>query len=560
MERKSITGLILIVLLTLGYFWYQSYEASKHPLPKRGAGIDTSRVTALAPEVAEPETRAIGVLPVIRRPESTTPLESLVVETPLYRAIFENYGARLTSFTLKKYHYKSGGNIELVPQENQPSLALVFPHQSFDFNQQVFGLSTRSITLKPTPGQEDKAQTARFALVARGDSLLTLELTFHANSYLIDCGIRTAGVPKFAAGKEYRLGWLCGLEPTEKNRGEDLGFFSGMALQGSEYAESKKFVNDRLSEASGGETKWVATRSKYFGVAIIARSRPGTGYYADGTITHRKVGATDSPEKRIAVQIGIDVAPSGVINDSFDLYLGPLDYGQLRRCQVGLENMIGLGWQIIKPFSIAILWCFEMVHKVLPVYWIIIILFTGVIKLLTFPLTRKSTKAMQRMGEMQPKLAALKERYKGDPKRLNQETMKLYKEAGVNPFSGCLPMILQLPLWWALFNVFRTTIQLRGAPFLWIPDLSQPDTFPTEFIAILPVVMALTMFWQQKLTVKDPKQKMLVYLMPLIFFFFFKSFPAGLVLYWTVFNLLSIVEIYLTRRQMTPVPTTVPAK
>ena len=145
-----------------------------------------------------------------------------------------------------------------------------------------------------------------------------------------------------------------------------------------------------------------------------------------------------------------------------------------------------------------------------------------------------------KMQELQPKLAQLKERYKKEPARLNQETMKLYKQAGVNPLGGCLPLIFQMPIFYALFVVFRSTIELRGAKFaFWLSDLSQKDPY-----YVLPIIMAGTMFWQQKITIKDPKQAMLVYFMPILFFFFFYNFPAGLTLYWTVFNILSLVETY----------------
>jgi len=144
------------------------------------------------------------------------------------------------------------------------------------------------------------------------------------------------------------------------------------------------------------------------------------------------------------------------------------------------------------------------------------------------------------MQELQPKLAALKEKHKKEPARLNQETMKLYKQSGVNPLGGCLPLLFQMPVFYALFVVFRSTIELRGAKFiLWLTDLSQMDPY-----YVLPVVMAATMFWQQKITIKDPKQAMLVYFMPVLFFFFFFKFPAGLTLYWTMFNILSLIETY----------------
>ena len=149
----------------------------------------------------------------------------------------------------------------------------------------------------------------------------------------------------------------------------------------------------------------------------------------------------------------------------------------------------------------------------------------------------------------------LKEKYKKDPKKLNEETLKLYREIGFNPFAGCLPLLLQFPLFMALYAVLSTAIELRQAPFVfWISDLSAADRF-----MILPILMTVLMFWQQKLTIRDPKQKMMVYLLPAIFFFFFFQMPSGLVLYWTLFNLFSVLEQYWVKKQLAPPAPVTPA-
>jgi len=174
------------------------------------------------------------------------------------------------------------------------------------------------------------------------------------------------------------------------------------------------------------------------------------------------------------------------------------------------------------------------------------------IKIIVHPLTRKSYVSMQKMQTLQPKLNELKEKYGKDPQRLNKETMKLYKESGINPLSGCLPTLLQLPLLWAIFIVFRNTIELRDAAFIWwIKDLSAPDTilklpfsipFYGDLVNILPLFMGVTMFIQQKMTMKDPKQKAMIYFMPIFLTLLFNSFPSGLNLYYALFNLFSILQ------------------
>ena len=194
---------------------------------------------------------------------------------------------------------------------------------------------------------------------------------------------------------------------------------------------------------------------------------------------------------------------------------------------------------------------FVATYDFVPNYGVVIILLAIAIKILVYPLTHKSYESMAKMQQLQPKMAALKEKYKNDNQRLSRETMKLYKEEGVNPLGGCLPMLLQMPVFFALYSVFNSTIELRQAPFfLWITDLSKPDVLPLGGfdLHVLPLLMAGSMFVQQKMTMKDPKQAMLVYMMPAFMIFIFWSISSGLVLYWTMFNVLSVGQQHLINR------------
>ena len=167
-----------------------------------------------------------------------------------------------------------------------------------------------------------------------------------------------------------------------------------------------------------------------------------------------------------------------------------------------------------------------------------IIVLSLVVKILLFPLTHKSMKATQGMALLQPKMESLKEKYKNDSTKLNQEMMKLYREAGVNPLGGCLPLLLQMPILIALYTIFSSTIELRDAPFVgWIQDLSLRDQY-----YVLPILMAGTMLIQSKMTMKDPRQAMFVYIMPAVLFFIMMNLPSGLILYWTMINILTIVQ------------------
>ena len=213
------------------------------------------------------------------------------------------------------------------------------------------------------------------------------------------------------------------------------------------------------------------------------------------------------------------------------------------------------GWSFIRPISKAVLFSLKKMHDYIPNYGVVLILFSLLVKILVFPLTKKSYQSTSAMQEIQPEINKLREKYKSNPQKLNQATMQLYKNKGVNPLGGCLPMLLQMPLLFALFQVFRTTIELRNEPFIWwIKDLSSPDvivnlpfTIPLygSHIAFLPILMGLSTYAQQKMMsggIQQPQQKLMQNFMLVFFFLIFNNFPSGLNLYYTLFNILTIAQ------------------
>ena len=239
----------------------------------------------------------------------------------------------------------------------------------------------------------------------------------------------------------------------------------------------------------------------------------------------------------------------------FSLYLGPLEYEKIKDLGVGLDRVMDFGWAFIRPSSKGVLFALKSMHEYIPNYGFVLIVFSFLVKILVYPLTKKSYQSTAAMQVLQPEISALKEKYKNNSQKLNQATMKLYKERGVNPLGGCLPMLLQRPLLFALFVVFRTTIELRSEPFVWwIKDLSSPDAiFDLPFtvpvygsqVAVLPVFMVVSMFIQQKMMSaarQQPQQKTMQYFMTGFFFLIFNSFPSGLNLYYTLFNILTIAQ------------------
>jgi YidC/Oxa1 family membrane protein insertase len=243
------------------------------------------------------------------------------------------------------------------------------------------------------------------------------------------------------------------------------------------------------------------------------------------------------------------------------VYIGPVDYDLLKvygdkfTAIVDFGSFFGLKF-IVRPIAeYVLLPLFNFLHTFIPNYGFVIIVFSLIIKFVLYPLTKTSYQSMKKMQLLQPKIAELKEKYKDDSQKLNKETMKLYSTYGVNPAGGCLPLLLQMPIFIALWGLFKTAIELRQQPFmLWMKDLSTPDVianlpfklplFGIDQISGLALLMGVTTFVQQKMSVKDPKQAGLVYIMPVMLTIMFMSFPSGLNLYYFMFNVFSIAQQY----------------
>ena len=308
---------------------------------------------------------------------------------------------------------------------------------------------------------------------------------------------------------------------------------------------------------------WVSTKNKFF-TQILSPEKP--------IATMSILSKRDMDEKGILpTNIGatLDFRPEVVDSGSdyelnYTYYIGPKQYSILKAAGNNMEGVMEfetvgafsfMNW-LMEPSRKALLWTLNLFHGIVRNYGVAIILLTLLIRILFWPLTHKSTESMKRMQEIQPEIKALQAKHKDNPQKIQQETMKLYKEKKVNPMGGCLPMFVQIPVFIALFTVLRNAIELRYASFLWIADLSAPENLfmgKIPFVGslnILPILMSLSMIWQQKLSSpgaaatpeQQQQQKMMMFMMPIMMLFFFYSMPSGLVLYWTTSNLLMIAQ------------------
>ncbi len=435
------------------------------------------------------------------------------------------------------------GWVELIPYGER---VLSFDLPGLDLRNSPFMIERRSLS--------DGERVSLVYELPSGQSL-TEELTFKNGSYLIQ--LRLVG----GEFDSFRLNWGGGLAVTEENSKDDLGYASAVALVGKEFHKEnllklKQMEREKGGLAERGRVNWVGLRTKYFLACLIPQEPDETeGFEGEllpsvPRISERRAAFGCMPGRVGEGRISVTLSTRG---RDLSVYTGPLDYDTLRGMEIGLEKVVDLGWGWISPISRGILALFKAIYRVVPNYGVVIITFSCLMMVVFFPLTRRSLHQMQQMQRLQPKVEALRKKLQKEPQKMNVEMMKLYREHRVNPLGGCLPLIFQMPVFFALFSVLRSTIELRRAGFvLWIDDLSMPDTlcYVGDFaVHVLPVLMLASMMVQQRFTVMDPRQKAMTYMMPIMFTFIFWNFPAGLVLYWLSYNILSTIQHWLIRRR-----------
>jgi YidC/Oxa1 family membrane protein insertase len=340
-----------------------------------------------------------------------------------------------------------------------------------------------------------------------------------------------------------------GLPTNEKDSDEDfkqLAIVTNGQAGGIESVLFDKIAPAEVITAAGGPFHWVAVKNKYFLVAYVA---PEEGPLFGGLI------ATGRQEEHSAITLTSLPVPAGSDGFEFGAYIGPQVYSRLEAVGQDLEGVNPYGWKwlrpIIRPLVGIVMLILGWMHETLNLaYGWVLILFGVMMRVVLFPLYQKSMRAQMSQMQVQPLMKELKEKYGDDPQKMQTETMKLYKEHGVNPLAGCLPMMVPMPILFTLFFVFQGTIEFRGVPFLWLPDLSLKDPY-----YIIPLLMGVSMFllsWigQRGMDQDNPQMKMMVYVLPVVFTVMFAGFPSGLNLYYTTSNIASLPQqLYLSKER-----------
>lgn len=585
MNRDTIIAFLLIgiILIFTQTSYYKKMVMPKSQSSQQGRTVEDTLRRVNKPVVpAEKKTRSINETKPIKSKEvpvakkENLQLNKLLpktaigekekiirVETPLYEAKISSAGATISSWKLKKYKSFNGKPLQLISAGGYDDLGLLFfaNNDTVDFGNINYSLEIQKSNQADSlvvVDERNPIATVVARLSLKNGQEIVKKFIFYKDKYNIDFVVNLKGFDSWVANNSYYVTWKSGLNPTEKRLRDDAGYSKVYSMLGKELDEFSIGNKPQYKKKKIiGSALWAAVRTKYFTSAIISKGKRGRGIIIEGRGI--PVGKKDII-KRFSTTIEMPLNSGTVTNDTFTVYIGPLEYNTVRKLGVKLDKVImSSGWyeRLFRPFSIAILVSFKFLHKFIPNFGWVIVVFSFLIKIVVYPLTHKSYVSMKKMQLVQPLMAEIKEKYKNDPQRMNKETMKLYKEYGVNPMGGCLPTLLQMPLLVGLFIVFRSTIELRGAPFLlWIKDLSMPDTIASlpftipmygNTINVLPIVMGFTMYFQQKMTTQDPKQKSLTYLMPIFFVLLFNSFPSGLNLYYTLFNILTIAQQYFVK-------------
>jgi len=545
MEKRMILAIALSLAVLLGYQYFTSAPPPPPgavPGKENAAPVPATPGKSGAPAATAPAAGGLA-------PKIAASVRTISVKTPLYTAILTTEGGAVSSFLLNAYKDAPGpgGKPLDIVGGKKPSLSPL----SLYLDEDRPPLPSPPVFASDAPAViAVKAGENRSVLLmweSTAGVRLTREYVFHGDKYEFEVRVQAAN------GSREAVAVRPGLELAQVYEGELAGdsyTFAGVVVDPGKGGLKRYDLKDiSKGKVEKGPAKWVAADAKYFSWIVLPER--------EWTVTRAAmIGETGA---RVALaDTAATLQPGDMVRSGAKVFAGPKRTGLLESAGKGTEELIDYGWFAIVAKPLVFL--MKASNRVTGNYGIDIILLTILIKILFYPLTQKSMSSMRKMQELGPILKTLKEKYKGDAQRLNQETMNLYKTYKINPLSGCLPMLAQIPVFIALYKALLVTIELRHAPFfLWINDLSAPEQLwdiavagYTVPIRLLPLLMGVSMFVQQKMTPSagmEPMQQKMMLFMPVIFTFMFWSFPNGLVIYWLVINILSIGQQIMYNRK-----------
>ncbi len=515
--------ILFVVCSTISIIlWFLFFQPASAPTPTQQQ-VATQQKTDTSYQTGteiQPEIKTDSHLAKEKETVNVTQVEEkeIVIEKQNYKVVFSNKGASIKHWFLKE---KNGSFVDLVLPEAQPVLGN-FPGSVYELSEQT----------------EDKLT---FIYVSKQNWKITKTFTL-SPEYLHNLDIKIEKLVEDAVLPAIDLNWGPGLGTDQKELKENttvtrvLGYTSTMPAK----LEKIKTENNPAQLY-----KWVSIDNRYFLAALI----PSNSLQFSNVSMVRQNKKT-APTLVLSANVKQE---ENVQNFSLRFYIGTKSYVYLKTLGLGLEKTVDFGF--FGFLAKIALWVLFFLQSLTNNYGWAIIIMTVIIQILVLPLTLKSYKAMAGMKRVQPKIKELQTKYKNDPKRLQVEMMNLYRSQNVNPLGGCLPMLLQLPIFWALFQTLRNAYELRFAEWIfWVKDLSACDSLThigSISVNVLPLIMGLGMFLQQKMTTatSDPAQRKMMYIMPIIFTLMFWGFPSGLVLYWLTNSVVSMIVQYFVLKQ-----------
>jgi YidC/Oxa1 family membrane protein insertase len=534
MERRALIAFVVSLCILLGY---QEILKIYYPPPTELEG--TSPTPEIAPAASPPATADAGAEPQPEAPAAAIEGRDVVLDTHMYQATFTTAGARLKSFVLKGYRASVAKDslpldllVDAVPGNLPLGIELRGAARKVTDGAVSYKVDRDELTLR-----ENETGTLTFTGQLEGVTI-TKRIEADASRYLFGMAVDVQnGDGQFT---ELGVSWDKQV-PKLHVPGREILFNSHVAIRGDKL---EHVLWDKVDTIHDKDVRWVGYSGQYFLETLIPTA--------------------DAGEARMWIKRHDEVVqtqlllPPGQLRTRIDLYVGPKEIKILEAEEHGLRRAVDLGWFTF--IALPLLQALKLLHRVTGNYGIDIILLTVIIKGLFIPLTRSSLKSMREMQKLQPQMAKIREQFKDKPDEMNKEIMELYRRHKVNPLGGCLPMVLQIPVFVGLYNALLNAVELRHAPFAgWIHDLSAPDRLGTiqlpfveqPGIPVLTGLMGVSMFVQQLVTpatTADPVQQRVMLIMPVMFTFMFINFPSGLTLYWLVNNILTIAQQYTVGR------------
>jgi YidC/Oxa1 family membrane protein insertase len=544
---RAFLAIIISFVILLGYqYFFAGFGPKEVPADKK----PEAAVERVAPPAGEKSVSNQNTTPSLAAAAKPKALDHdpkrIVVETDVYTAVFSELGGTLKSFIMKGYKETAKSDSpgkQLIKTEEKDGFPLDFTWGSAVGANLLYTSTTENVKFKEGEGK------GQFVMHAVSDAGVEVERTysFDRNQYLIDIAVKIKNTTALSLEGIPRLHQV-NMPFEDSDAGSSYLFTGPAAFVGGQLQEYKSKEITESPKTVQGAIDWVAYEGTYFLCGILPE------HNADMSLSMHQTGKIVG----MALAGKQDILPpGGELLYKYRVYYGPKTLTVLKGIGANLDQSLNFGWfdVIAKPT----LWLLNFFHRFVGNYGIAIILVTVLFKAIFWPITQKGMKSMKNMQKLQPKMVKIKEKYKNDPAQMNKEVMNLYKTYKVNPLGGCLPMVLQIPVFFALYKVLLQCIELRHAPFmLWITDLSAPDRLWIGFdipylggIPVLTLLMGASMFIQQKLTptTADPTQAKIMMFLPVVFTFMFINFASGLVLYWFVNNLLAILQQQIINRQ-----------